>query len=75
MNSGRQYLIVSAIVSAVFLVVIAGCTGTAPAVPGPGNATTSHVGALQSPKGVCDTCTADPDLGMLNDWKVTLTKG
>ena len=45
-----------------------------PLVPDPGNATTSHVGALQSPKVVCDTCTTDPELGMLNDWKVTLTQ-
>lgn len=46
-----------------------------PLVPGPDTATTSHMGALQSPKIVCDTCTADPELVLPHDsWKVTLTR-
>ncbi|MDD1686392.1 transglutaminase domain-containing protein [Methanoregula sp.] len=45
-----------------------------PLVPDPGTAT-SHTGALQSPKIVCDTCTTDPELALSHDsWQVTLTK-
>jgi len=29
---------------------------------------------VQSPKAVCDTCTEDPELGLLDDWKVTVKK-
>lgn len=49
MNYGRQYLIVSAIIFAVLLVFIAGCTGTAPAVPGPGSAGTTPAVSSVSP--------------------------
>ena len=41
MNNGRQYLIVSVIVFSVLLVFTAGCTGTAPVVPGPGSTGTT----------------------------------
>ena len=29
---------------------------------------------VQSPKAVCDTCTTDPEFGMLDDWNVTVVK-
>jgi len=44
-----------------------------PLVPDPGT-TTAHVGALQAPKIVCDTCTADPDTGLPTTWTVTLVR-
>jgi len=48
MNSGRQYLIISAIFFAVLLVFIAGCTGTAPTIPGPGSTGTTLSSATGS---------------------------
>jgi len=61
MNSDRLYLSVSAVVFAVLLVVIAGCTGTAPAVPGPGSAGTTP--AISSGPLPDHTLFVEPDEG------------
>ncbi|MDO9550548.1 MAG: transglutaminase domain-containing protein [Methanoregula sp.] len=41
--------------------------------PDPGNVVMFDM-VVQSPKAVCDTCTEDPELGLLKDWKVTVKK-
>jgi transglutaminase-like putative cysteine protease len=44
-----------------------------PIVPDPGDVVMFDM-VVQSPKAVCDTCSEDPELGLLSDWKVIVKK-
>lgn len=44
-----------------------------PIVPDPGDVVMFDM-VVQSPKAVCDTCTEDPEFGLLDNWKVTVKK-
>lgn len=44
-----------------------------PIVPSPGDVVMFDM-VVQLPKAVCDTCTKDPELGLLDDWKVIVKK-
>ncbi|MCK9580919.1 MAG: transglutaminase domain-containing protein [Methanoregula sp.] len=44
-----------------------------PLTPDPGDVVMFDM-VVQSPKAVCDTCTEDPELGLLSDWKITVKK-
>jgi transglutaminase-like putative cysteine protease len=44
-----------------------------PIVPDPGDVVMFDM-VVQSPKAVCDTCVADPELGLLDNWNVTVKK-
>lgn len=44
-----------------------------PLTPSPGNAVMFDM-VVQSPKAVCDTCDEDPELALLDLWKVTVKK-
>ena len=44
-----------------------------PITPNPGDVVMFDM-VVQSPKAVCDTCTEDPELGLLDNWKVIVKK-